>query len=162
MWDSIETRILIDGEGLHLSVKNGDDDWEASVIAAFHSLSRCAARLRSLERDRTDSESEELEARHRAFHFALINASSRRWLLEFSSLLYDQTERYRRPFLAGSELSYERDVHAEHEEIMDSTIARQAEKAAKLLAAHYRRTGDLIEEKLRQSDAEDLSLADPE
>ncbi len=45
MRDAIETRVLIDVEALRRSITRGNDDWEAAVVAAFHSLSRCAACL---------------------------------------------------------------------------------------------------------------------
>ena len=38
MMDATETRILIECEALRRSMRNGDDDWEAGIVAAFHSL----------------------------------------------------------------------------------------------------------------------------
>ena len=37
--DATETRILIECEALRRSMRDGDDDWEAGIVAAFHALS---------------------------------------------------------------------------------------------------------------------------
>ena len=39
MEDATETRILIECEALRRSMRDGDDDWEAGIVAAFHALS---------------------------------------------------------------------------------------------------------------------------
>src|SRR3954462_14708131 len=39
MQDATETRILIESEALRRSMRDGDDDWEAAIVAAFHALS---------------------------------------------------------------------------------------------------------------------------
>lgn len=149
MRDAIETRVLIDVEGLRRSIAKGNDDWEGAVVAAFHALSRCANRLSTLKRDRTEDESEELEGRHREFHLALVAACGSRWLIDFSSQLYAQTERYRRPMMQShSKTPQSRDIEAEHRAIMEAAIARNANAAAFLLEQHYRKTGTMIEQHL--------------
>lgn len=149
MRDAIETRVLIDVEGLKRSISRGNDDWEGSVVAAFHALSRCAERLSALSRARTGDEVEELEGRHRDFHFALVSQCGSRWLIDFSSQLYAQTERYRRPMMhADQPLLPTRDIEGEHRAIMEAAIARDGNRAAFLLEQHYRKTGSLIEQHL--------------
>lgn len=150
MRDAIETRVLIDVEGLRRSIAAGGDDWEARVIGAFHALSRCVERAASAKRTPPALQSEELEARHREFHFALVSESGSRWLMEFSAQLYAQTERYRRPAMQVKAKSRApaRDIHGEHRAIMDAALSRNAAKAAALLAAHYRKTGEAIEQRL--------------
>src|ERR1700760_3310157 len=39
MRDATETRILIECEALRRSMRDGNDDWEAGIVAAFHALS---------------------------------------------------------------------------------------------------------------------------
>ena len=152
MRDAIETRVLIDVEGLRRSIASGDDDWEARVIGAFHALSRCVERAASAKRAPAALQSEELEARHREFHFALVSESGSRWLKEFSAQLYAQTERYRRPAMQlqvkAKSRAPARDIHGEHRAIMDAALARNADRAADLLATHYRKTGEAIERHL--------------
>lgn len=150
MRDAIETRVLIDVEAFRRSIAAGGDDWEARVIGAFHALSRCVERTASARRTPAASRSEELEARHREFHFALVSESGSRWLMEFYAQLYAQTERYRRPAMQAKAKSRApaRDIHGEHRAIMDAALARNADKAAALLAVHYRKTGEAIEQRL--------------
>lgn len=147
MWDSIETRIVLETEALRRSIKRGGDDWEGAVMGAFHALSSCAKRLTKLDRQRTEDEDEELEQRHRDFHMALIGASESRWLSELSAQLYAQTERYRRPLLGGMSWTSARNIHGEHEAIMKAALNRDAKKAVELLSLHYRKTGEFIERK---------------
>lgn len=147
MWDTIETRILIECEALRRAMKNGHDDWEAQIIAAFYSLSRCAERYPMMSGEASAAETEELEERHREFHCALIEASNSPSLLHLAAQLYDQTERYRRPLLSAQRRFDQRDFQGEHKTIMDAVIARDP-AAPDLLATHYRQTGTAIESAL--------------
>ncbi|MNS77979.1 HTH-type transcriptional repressor CsiR [compost metagenome] len=145
MRDACETRMLIDCDALRRSLANADDAWEARVVGAFHALSLAARRADdapALDEDREDA----LEARHQDFHQALIGACRSPWLLDLSAQLYAQTERYRRPARARA-LAYgpERNVDDEHRLLLDAAISRDAERATALLAAHYRRTAQVIE-----------------
>ncbi|MCC3262583.1 FCD domain-containing protein, partial [Paenibacillus polymyxa] len=90
-----------------------------------------------LDPDREDA----LEARHQEFHQALIGACRSPWLLDLSAQLYAQTERYRRPARAQAvAYGHERVVDDEHRALLDAAVARDAGRAAALLAAHYRET----------------------
>lgn len=146
MWDVINTRILIEGEALRQSIAAGDDDWEAAMIAAFHSLSRHSARL-ALTHCPEDGALEEMERRHNAFHASLVAACPSRWLLDLSALLYMQTERYRRPLLARPRRAAggETDIHAGHKAMLDAALARDGDRAATLLSGHLLATGSHIE-----------------
>jgi GntR family transcriptional regulator, carbon starvation induced regulator len=150
MRDSIRTRVLVDVDALRQSIQRGTDDWEAAIIGAFHALSRCAARVHALP-EKSATKLEELETRHRDFHFALISHCGSQWLIRFSAQLYAQTERYRRPLIGGPPMPDvpPRDIEAEHRAIMDAAISREEDEAARLLAAHYWRTGEVIELKLK-------------
>ncbi len=147
MRDSIETRVLIDLQALRLSIEHGDDDWESKVVATFHSFSRCAKRLGTLSRQWSDDEVEEMESRIRDFHFALIAQCGSGWLIDFSDQLYTQTERYRRLSVRGSGTRgpLKRDLDGEHRALMEATIERRANEAARLLETLYRKTGESIE-----------------
>ena len=154
MWDAIETRILIDVQGLRRSIERGDDDWEASVLASFHAFSRCAGRLAKEPADPDGERWEELEDRHRDFHLSLVASSGSRWLVELSQQLYAQTERYRRPMMLapGHSQMPPRDFEGEHRTLMEAAVDRDADRAALLLDQHYRRTGELIERHLVGND----------
>ncbi|MBX6316963.1 GntR family transcriptional regulator [Pigmentiphaga sp.] len=146
MWDAAETRILIDCEAMRRSLKNGDDAWETRLVAAYHALNLAAKRVQGMPEPDAEA-SELLEQRHLDFHQALIGACGSRWLTELSMQMYTQTERYRRPTLRGRSGwgDIDRDVGREHQELMDAALARDSERAVRLLAEHYRTTVALIE-----------------
>jgi len=149
MQDSMSVRTLIDCEALRRSIERASDDWETNIVAALHALD-----LATRRNDETAKTSyEEVEKRHLALHRALIAACDSRWLLELSSTLYIQTERYRRPMLKTSvRRDSSRDVSREHHEIVEATVKRNADLAVALLTEHYNRTTDLIAKSLAQSE----------
>ncbi|MCC5987997.1 MAG: FCD domain-containing protein [Pararhodobacter sp.] len=152
MWDAIETRITIEVEALRRAIARGDDGWEARIVGAFHALSRQSARMGP--RDQPGGEIHQaLEARHRAFHRALIDACGSPRLLDYAERLHAETERYRLPVLAGDGAGAARDVPGEHRALMEAALARGANQAAALLAAHYRRTGAALEAQFADSPA---------
>jgi DNA-binding GntR family transcriptional regulator len=132
--DLTEVRMLIETEALRQSIANGDEAWESQVVAAFYRLSKVEKRLV----DDPAGASGEFEERNREFHQALIAACPSRWLHHINGLLYQQSERYRR--IAVSRRNVPRDVHAEHQAIVDATLARNVELACKLTAEHIERT----------------------
>jgi GntR family carbon starvation induced transcriptional regulator len=139
-YDITQTRILLETEALRQSIRDGDDIWESRVIAAFHRLSRAEERL-------ADSRTEgfgEWEERNREFHQALTSACTSRWNRHFQHLLYQQSERYRRLVITRQPIP--RDVHAEHQVIVDATLNRDAERAAAILAQHIATTYDAIKQ----------------
>ncbi|MCW0209306.1 MAG: FCD domain-containing protein, partial [Achromobacter sp.] len=98
--------------------------------------------------DREDA----LEARHWEFHHVLIGACRSPWLLDLSAQLYAQTERYRRPALAGvTAYGPQRNVDQEHRLLLEAALSRDADRAAATLAAHYRKTAQFIEQVLEQA-----------
>jgi len=131
--DVARTRILLETEALRLSIRAGDDEWEARLIAAYHRLGKSESKLsRRHERIR------EWEQRNREFHEALISACGSRWLLYTIGLMYRQSERYRH--LSISSPLNDRDVHAEHAELHEASLARDARRACKALERHIRLT----------------------
>jgi len=152
MRDSMSARILIDCEALSRSIDNASDDWETAIVAALHALS-LATRRQHADCATFDAYYEMVESRHLALHRSLIAACDSRWLLDFSTTLYMQTERYRRPMLVNLFKTIAiRDVSREHQEIVDATLARDHNTATTLLAAHYNKTADLIESTLESLD----------
>lgn len=140
MWDTTNTRILIEQRALRLSIKQGDDAWEAGIVGALHALLLQAGRPRGDEDDMRL-----LEQRHHSFHLALLAACNSTWLLEFFRRLYVESERYRHPVLAQSAGDQARDIQAEHAHLAKVTLDRDPDLAAALLAEHYRTTAQRIE-----------------
>lgn len=144
--DTMDTRILIECEALRRSIANGKQEWEEAIVATFHALSWHAKSVAQAKHAPTSEQIDGLEVRHRNFHNALITACRSSRLLDFANQLYAQSERYRRPsLLDGASRKPSRNVTAEHKNIMDATLKRDAKKACSLLEDHYRRTAASID-----------------
>ncbi|VVD94431.1 transcriptional regulator [Pandoraea aquatica] len=141
--DITETRVQLETEALRQSVALGDDAWEADLTSAFHLLSLAEERL-GKDGEQDVGQFAQWEARNRAFHEVLIRACPSRWLHHFLAILYRQSERYRR--LSITHRPVPRDVHEEHQAIFDACLARDADRAATLLAAHIRKTLEAVRE----------------
>lgn len=150
--DITRTRILLETEALRQSIALGGEDWEAGVVAAFHRLSRAEQKLG--DQDGHAHAAADWEKRNRSFHDALIAASPSRWIRHFQNILYQQSERYRRISLFRKPVP--RDVHAEHQALIDATLARDADRATTILAEHILRTLESV----RQMPADFLSDPD--
>lgn len=145
MWDILRSRILVESEAFRLSMQHGDEQWEVRVVATFHALSACVARMPQSDADRRT-----FEHHHAAFHRALIDGCGSPSLLHLAEQLFGQSERYRRPHLMAEGFGKRpgRDVTAEHAILRDAALARNADEGAALLAAHYTNTGTFIEKAL--------------
>jgi DNA-binding GntR family transcriptional regulator len=136
--DLTAVRIEIDSLCLRKAVELGDVDWESGLVAAFHRLSRTPERVAD---DPTRS-SEEWADAHSAFHTALVEGCDSPWLMRLHKQLYDQSERYRR--LSVSVAPRRRNIGDEHQKILDAVLARDADKAVRLLAAHLGATTEIL------------------
>ena len=133
-----KTLCWIGGLALRESIRNGDAAWEESVVLGAHRLSR-------VPREGAEGYSSfnpEWEARHRAFHLALIAACGSRWIIDFYATLLDRNARYR--YLAFADASVPRDAGAEHAAIVDAVLARDAERAVAAAEAHVRATAETV------------------
>jgi DNA-binding GntR family transcriptional regulator len=136
--DLTMVRIEIDSLCLRRAIEQGNVDWEARLVAAFHRLSRTP------EHRTGDPEgtSDDWADSHAAFHAALVDGCDSVWLLRLHGQLYDQSERYRR--LSVSVAPRRRDIGNEHQKILDAVLARDADKAVELLSQHLQVTTDIL------------------
>ncbi len=133
MNDIIRMRRAMESMALRLSIQNGDDHWEADVLAAHH-------RLTKLEGKRERNEQiAEWERRHRAYHDALNSGCGSPILLDFCAQLHDRFARYRKVFLASN--PFDKQVPMEHRKLTDAALARDADKACAIIETHIERTG---------------------
>lgn len=137
--DITRTRLLIETEALCSSIRNGDDNWEAELVAAFHRLSRVEEKLNN-----TVARLREWEERNRAFHEALIAGCESRRLRYLIGILYRQSERYRRIAIASSHSR--RDIHQEHTELFEAAMKRDIKRATAALDIHIRATLEIIQQ----------------
>jgi len=125
-------RIHLETLALRESIRLGDAQWERSIDQALGDLAD-APRTES-SRQAPDA----WEAAHRRFHFALLGACDMPLLLQYCARVHDQNDRYRRLFLQRH--PFDRDVHREHQAIVEATLERNADLACALLAQHIDRT----------------------
>lgn len=123
---------------LRESIRYGDDAWESEIVAALHRLSKLNARSARRE----NSVDDEWESWHRHFHAALIGACRSPVLLQFCDTLLDLSDRYRRVFIHLQRGP--RNVHAEHAAIAEAALARDADRACRLMEQHIELTGSKI------------------
>ncbi len=136
--DLSNTRILLETDALRTSIAQGDDDWEAGVVATFHRL----AKAQEAVDQGIAGAPADWEVRNHQFHDATTAACGSRWILHMLNILHHHTERYRR--LALTDRSIPRDVHSEHLALMEATLARDADTACEVAAMHIQRTTDVL------------------
>ena len=134
-----EARKLIEAQAVRESVRNGDDDWEGDLVAAFHRLTRAQERLAAGSIESIP----EWELRNREFHDALVSRCESKWLHFLLDTLMHHTERYRRASLTSG--TVKRDVHGEHAALMDAALARDPDRAAELIVEHIDQTVRVLE-----------------
>jgi DNA-binding GntR family transcriptional regulator len=129
--DITEMRQFLECRALAQSMERGDLDWEGRVVAAYHKLSRIEEKLN----DDHARYALEWEKRNQEYHTALISACPSPWLLQFQSIMYNQSQRYR--MLSFVEKAIPRDeTFVEHKQILEATLARDIPRATELLHHH--------------------------
>lgn len=153
-------RVLLEKEAIRQSIEHGDEEWEASVVTAFHLLNKST---QAFAQDPENKDvMEQWEERHRAFHLALIAASPSDWLRYFLSMAYQQYERYRHLFLEVIKSARrDRNPHAEHAAIVDAVLARDGDLAASLIEKHIVLSIDEWAEYFEASGKMGVGSADP-
>ena len=136
--DLMRTRREIEALCLRASIANGSAEWEAQALATMHLLAR--ADLPNSPDDRATASA--WEKKHRQFHHALVSACDSVWLMRIWDDLADHSERYRKlRILNYRNLSADvRDLNAEHREILDAALARDADRAIAMMNDHLTRT----------------------
>ncbi len=136
--DITETRKVLERAALSESVKQGDADWEAQVVASFERLDREHEVLHETSGETADA----WERANDEFHEALVAACSSVWVLNFRRVIYDQAARYRRLMILEPETK--RKAHDEHREMMRAALAHDVEKSCRLAESHADRNYDLM------------------
>jgi len=136
--DVAELRAHFSVMALERSVARGDEAWEAAVVTAYYRLNKLVKQMKADPATYAD----EWERRNRAFHAALESACGSPWLLHFCQILYDQSERYRRHFVAYPKI--EPRIYEEHRVIMEAALARDAKLACRVLEEHIRRGAEAV------------------
>lgn len=138
--DIIETRLHIEKEALQRSIKRGDLEWEAAVVASYHRLSRVHEAVETGGPEIL----EEWTKLNREFHSALISACGSKWMLRFCLTLYDQTGRYHHGTRLNGTLPLEQSAR-EHKALFRAVLNRDTKAAVKILEAHIRSAAARVE-----------------
>lgn len=142
MSDITRMRKAMESMALRMAIANGDDIWDAEVLAAHH-------RLTKVEGGRDwNARVEQWEIRHRAYHDALNRGCGSPILLDFCAQLHDQFARYRKLFLASN--LPDKLVPVEHKKLTDAALARDADKACLIVETHIERNGRNILATIRE------------
>ena len=137
--DLTRVRCAIEGMCLRDAVEHGDVEWEAGVMTALHRLSKLPMRAQDDPKRYSDA----FAAAHNAYHEALVSACSSQWLLKLRTLLSSQHERYR--WISRPLAKVEREnLHLEHANIAEATLARNADLAVRLMTEHLELTANII------------------
>lgn len=132
LMDLTEARVLVEREVLARSMKFGDDNWEANLLAAYHRLDRAAQR--GIGNYHLNKEWAQL---HKEFHEAFAAACQSPTLMSFRNNLFERAHRYR--CLAALAPNPVRDKNNEHRELTELAIRRNPD-ALDLVAKHIRGT----------------------
>jgi DNA-binding GntR family transcriptional regulator len=131
--DLVEARATIEAATLRLSIQRGDLEWEARVRATHHRLARTAV----YEPGGGEHVSAQWSRVHHDFHRALLEGSGNAVLLESFDRMWLAGELARRWSRVPG-----RDGAAEHRQLEEAALARDADTAAALLTQHLTLTVD--------------------
>ena len=130
------TRCALNQIMLPAALANGDAAWEERVVLAHYHLSKTPPFTSDGDAN------EDYLACHREFHMSILAPCGSRWLLELSEKLFDWTQRHQN-LAMRSDVVGSRNVAAEHNELTSAVLARDAQKAIRLLNEHVTLTGRL-------------------
>ncbi|NWO09111.1 DNA-binding transcriptional regulator CsiR [Chromohalobacter salexigens] len=143
--DLYDARAQLEGLVLELAIARGGDDWEAQILAKAHALSKV------VEVHSADEMLDIWDARHQAFHGAIVAGCDSPHLLQTRAWLFDQAERYRHLWLCQTVFSMEAldAKRREHAALTDAILARDAATACTMMREHLMTPVPIIKEVLR-------------
>lgn len=141
--DLTRVRLIVEREALREAMDNGDDAWEARLVAAAHSLGLVEQRLGAGPKGADGAVGplaldDDWSARHREFHLATYAGARSPLLQAMVADLFDAAERYRR--FSARHRKAPRHKHTEHQDLLAAALARQRQDALALLAQHISST----------------------
>jgi DNA-binding GntR family transcriptional regulator len=131
-------RCWLEERAIRQAIQKGGKDWEEGIVLAHYRLSRTPR----VPPDLSQTANFEYEYHHKNFHVSLVAACGSNTLMRLWHKLYNEANRYR--YIARMS-SFERaGIAEEHQQIADTVLARDADRAVQLLVDHYKRTGELL------------------
>lgn len=138
--DLNKARTAIEKAAIRMSIENGDDHWEARLVAAHYLLSKEDKALSAEQAHIPDS----WEEANASFHTAIVAACGSCWLLRVRTSLVALVERYRRASVYQK--LGERQLGFEHADILAAVLDRDAELACDLTEKHFALTAQTLTE----------------
>lgn len=135
--DLTAARVELESLTFRKSIREGDEHWESTVVAAHHLLA-----LREQASPPRDRDAAWYEA-HEAFHTALLSGCSSQRLCEVTQMLRAEAELYRH-WAAPLGSHAPRDLAGEHQALADAALARDADLGADLLRQHIAYTTHIL------------------
>ena len=132
-------RCLLEPEALENSIKNGDDAWEANIIACYYRLERQEERLIDIGSFISDREWSSL---HHEFHASLLAACEYEKLLQMRTTFFYQSERYW--YLWANATPNPRNKGSNHDRLRDAVLDRNIERAKHLIRNHISQTTEIV------------------
>jgi len=128
-WQELaHARSLLEPVMLRDAVERGDLDWESRVVAAHHRLAAT-----SIGTETGGHVSEQWSLAHGRFHRALIEGCANNVMLSVFDRFWRSSELARR---WSVDISGDRDIAGEHEQLMHAACDRDASRAQHLLREH--------------------------
>lgn len=140
----VKTRIWLETMALKESLANATPQWEDELIVAYHRLARTA---RLADEADIESLSAEWEVRHHEFHRQLLSQCGSSLMMQFCSMMMDQSVRYRN-LSVNFTRARRGDALVEHEAILNAALDRDIALSCELLKTHYRKTLQGLKERL--------------
>jgi DNA-binding GntR family transcriptional regulator len=145
--DLTTARVELETLAFRQAMLNGDDRWEAEVVAGHHLLAR--RDRQALEGDRGGS----WYLAHEDFHAVLLAGCGNRRIVEMAQGLRAEGELYRRwaaPFIEEND----RDPAAEHKALAEAAVERDVERGVELLRDHIAFTSQMLLSRLMLTELE--------
>ena len=144
IYDTYTIFTHIENIALKMAIENGDDKWEAAIVAQLH-------RLALIEiKEKTDSCTPWVEQNYN-FHVALIAGCNSPLLLEIRHNIYMKFDRYCRIAYQFSKrvlpINY-----AEHKKLAAATIKRDIKEAQALMTYHINGAIETVIQHLKKND----------
>lgn len=130
--DIYDARAQLEGLMLELAIERGDDSWEAEILATSHTLSKV------VEVTSAEEQLDLWDARHKAYHTAIVAGCRSPQLMQVRDSLFDQVERYRHLWLcetvfSSAALQAKREEHAA---LTEAVLSRDRPRARRMMREH--------------------------
>ncbi|MBM9505452.1 GntR family transcriptional regulator [Streptomyces sp. KK5PA1] len=133
--ETAEARRAVEPAALRMAIARGDLDWEARVRAAHHRLAGTPPYVAG----EGGYPSEAWSRAHHAFHRTLLEGCGNSVLLDTFERMWTASELARRWSVLRTP---DRDHATEHRQLEEAALARDADRAAELLARHLTLTAE--------------------